>query len=107
MQKKLTNTILSDKECKILMQISLNISKNETLTISEVAKKIKISINNPKFYRILKILKEHKAIEVVEIIGPSKFVKINNKKIVELLIDHPLIDLTFEFLKGPGNFFIT
>lgn len=79
-----TITDFSWEEIKIIIKIKNLINHKET-TISNIAKDIQISITHPYLYKILRYLMDKEAIVVNKIIGNTKLLKINYKKIKNVL----------------------
>jgi len=92
-------------EIQILVLIK-NCYRIKDLTITTLAKNINISVNNPKYYIVLRYLFDSEAIVVVRIIGRTKFLKINYKLIKNILDEQERINfLVNNYLETDHRFF--
>lgn len=96
---------LSLTECSILIRLFLsNLYKENNLTISKIAFHLSINRLNPTFTNLVKYLKKEEIIvETGEIIGSSKIIILNNKKLDELLYEQEKLKI-FEEYFGPNLF---
>jgi len=84
------------QECKLMISMSIvNIKKD--LSISRLAKECNCSMNSPKFYRVLNFLRFKNIITIEKMIGPTKFIKINKKRLTEEILSNPQIAFVIDW----------
>jgi hypothetical protein len=91
-------------ECKLMIAIR-NCSLAEDLTVSKLAKEINIGINSPKFYKVIRYLKEFGAIEVIKEIGPSKIIKIHKNKVRDIIDEQVECQYWFDYFDSAHKVF--
>ena len=86
-------------EIRALLNIYKFHSLNKT-TWGNLCQKINVLESNPLYRKVYNYLKEINAITVVEIIGPTKFIKIDHKIITDLIDEQIIInDIVANYLE--------
>lgn len=75
----------TDAETYIMIDMYRNARNAPDLNASKIAENIKVSVNNPKFQRVLRILLENNVIEHINTIGSSKILQINFSKLRDVI----------------------
>ena len=86
----MTNSIqaedfFTDAETYIMIDMYQSAGNAPDLNASKIAGNIKVSVNNPKFQRVLRILLENNVIEHINTIGSSKILQINFSKLRDVI----------------------
>lgn len=83
-------------ECRILIDILNNCSDKE-LTVSKLSKLIETDIHHPKFYKMINYLFNKNILIHTKIIGPTKFIKVDKKKLKDLIDDQNVIEYFYDY----------
>jgi hypothetical protein len=97
MEETTIKTDFSLAECKMMLKI-LNSENDKRMTMTKLSKLINVSIFNPSYCEVKKYLLDNNILEVIERIGSTKIIKINYKKLRDLIDEQQIVNTFYDYL---------
>ena len=93
-EEMMENRIDGFNQYRLLKNIVMLNIKSE-ISLKDFAKKLNIDRTHPYFYKVLALLIDNEIVVHVRTIGTLKFIKINNKELVNYIYDSEFFDEEF------------